>query len=66
VREEKCLKLAEAIGSTNDALLLDVSAGYNAAVMGFRRRRVIGVEKEDHGGALTATSQGDKLLEAYS
>jgi hypothetical protein len=57
--------MAEAFESTNDALLLDVPAGYNAVVMGFRRRKVVGVEKEDH-GAVTATSQGDKLLEAYS
>ena len=63
-REENGLKMAEGFEPTNSALFLDMLAGCNAVVMGFRWRKVVGVEKEDH-GAVDAIGQGDELLEAY-
>jgi hypothetical protein len=56
--------MTEAFESTNGMLLMGVPAGYSADIIGFRRRKVAGVEKEDY-GAVTATSQGDELPEAY-
>jgi len=50
--------MTEAFESTDVALLM------NAVAVGFRRRKVVGIEEENH-SAVAATSQGDELPEAY-
>ncbi len=56
--------MTEAFESTDVALLMNVPDGYNAVAVGFRRRKVVVIEEENH-GAVAATSQGDELPEAY-